>query len=151
MNRTWFFLHLLGFTLWIGGGLASMFAGIAARGEDRTSLGVVARTQSAIHRMLMLPGAMLTVVSGLILTFRVTGAYAGANTWLMIMQGAGILGAFIVLIAGVPTMARLARIDPAGPHGAAFDDLRSRHRVIASISGALALIALFAGAMLRYP
>lgn len=151
MNRIWFLLHLLGFTIWIGGGLASMAAGIAARGEDRAALGVVARTQSAIHRLLMLPGAMLTVVSGLMLTFRVTGAYASANTWLMVMQGAGILGAFIVLIAGVPTVARLARIDPAGPYAAAFDDLRSRHRVIASLSGALALLALLAGAMLRYP
>ena len=151
MNRIWFFLHLLGFTIWIGGALASMFAGIAARGEDRAALGVVVRSQSAIHRMLLLPGAMLTVLSGLVLTFGVTGAYAGANTWLMIMQGAGILGAFIVLIAGVPTMARVARIDPTGPYAAAFDDLRSRHRVISSISGLLALLALLAGAMLRYP
>lgn len=151
MNRIWFLLHLLGFVLWIGGAIASMFAGIAGRHEDRAALGVVARAQSAIHRMLILPGAMLTVVSGLMLTFRVTDAYSGANTWLMVMQGTGILGAFIVLIAGVPTMARIARIDPAGPHAAAFDDLRSRHRIIASISGVLALLALVAGAMLRYP
>ena len=151
MNRLWLFIHLLGFTMWIGGGLAAMFAGIAARHEDRPGLGAVVRAQAAIHRMLLLPGALLTVLSGLVLTFRVTGAYAGANTWLMLMQGCGIVGALIVLLVAVPTMARLARIDPAGQHAQAFDDLRSRHRVVSSIAGLLALIALFAGAMLRYP
>ena len=151
MTRIWFFLHLLGFTMWIGGALASMFAGIAARGEERAALGPVARVQGAIHRILMLPGAMLTVLSGLVLTFRVTGAYASANTWLVVMQGTGILAALVVMMVGVPTMARLARIDPTGPHSAAFDDLRARHRIVSSIAGVLALIALFAGAMLRYP
>ena len=33
--RLWVLLHILGFTLWIGGGLASMVAGIVSRGEDR--------------------------------------------------------------------------------------------------------------------
>lgn len=150
MNRLWLFLHLIGFTIWIGGGLAAMVAGIAARDEDRASLGAVVRSQAAIHRMLMLPGAALTVLSGLVLTFRVTGAYAGVNTWLVVMQGTGILAALIVLMVGIPTMARIARIDPTGPHAAAFDDLRSRHRVVASVSGLLALIALLAGAMGRY-
>ena len=89
MNSLWLFLHLLGFTMWIGGGLASMFAGIAGRQEDRAGLGVVARVQAAIHRVLVLPGAVLTVLSGLMLTFRVTGAYATANTWLIVMQGTG--------------------------------------------------------------
>lgn len=150
MNRLWLFLHLIGFTIWIGGGLAAMVAGIAARDEDRASLGAVVRSQAAIHRMLMLPGAALTVLSGLVLTFRVTGAYAGVNTWLVVMQGTGILAALIVLMVGIPTMARIARIDPTGPHAAAFDDLRSRHRVVASVSGLLALIALLAGAMMRF-
>lgn len=151
MNRLWFFLHLLGFTMWIGGALGSMFAGISGRGEERSALAVVVRTQAALHRLLILPGAMLTVLSGLVLTFRVTGAYAGANTWLMVMQGAGLIAALIVLLIGVPTVSRLARIDPTGPHADAFDDLRSRHGVISSMAGFLALLALLAGAMLRYP
>lgn len=151
MTRIWFFIHLFGFTIWIGGALASMFAGIAARGEDRAALGVVARAQANIHRLLVFPGAMLTVLSGLVLTFRITGAYASANTWLIVMQGTGILAALVVMMVGVPTVTRLARIDPTGPHSTAFDDLRSRHAVIASISGVLALISLIAGAMLRYP
>lgn len=151
MNRTWLFIHLLGFTVWIGGALSAMFAGIAARGEDRAGLGAVVRAQAAIYRMLVLPGAALTVLSGLVLTFRVTGAYASANTWLIVMQGTGILAALVVLMVDVPTMARIGRIDPTGPHAAAFDELRSRHKVIASIAGALALIALLAGAMIRYP
>ena len=34
MIRVWLFLHLLGFTLWIGGALASMVAGVRRQLDD---------------------------------------------------------------------------------------------------------------------
>ena len=43
MNRAWLFLHLLGFTLWLGGAIAVMIIGIAAKREDRHGLGAVVR------------------------------------------------------------------------------------------------------------
>ena len=61
MVRFWLFLHLLGFTMWIGGGLAAMMAGIAARREGREALGAVARTQAAAHKAIIAPGALLAV------------------------------------------------------------------------------------------
>jgi hypothetical protein len=64
------------------------------------------------------------------------------------MQGAGILGALIVLMVGLPTASRLARIDPEGANAAYFDELRQRQRVAGSIAGVLALAALVGGAML---
>lgn len=151
MSRVWLFLHLLGFTLWIGGGWASMFAGIAAKREGRAGLGSVARAQAAVHRMVIGPGALLTVLSGLLLTFTVTAASSelvGFNRWLMVMQGAGLIGALLTLFISLPTATRLARLDPEGEGAAYFDELRQRQRVVASIAGVLALIALVAGAML---
>ena len=53
MIRFWLFLHLLGFTMWLGGGLASMVAGIAAKREAREGLGAIARSQAAIHKAII--------------------------------------------------------------------------------------------------
>ncbi len=151
MIRLWLFLHLVGFTLWIGGALAAMVAGIAGKREDRAGLGTIVRTQAAVQKILVAPGALLAVLSGLMLTFTVTrlrGGEAGFTIWLVLMQGAGIVGALIVLMVGLPTAAKLARLDPEGPGAAYFDELRQRQRIVGSVAGVLALAALVGGAML---
>jgi hypothetical protein len=152
MIRFWLFLHLLGFTMWLGGGLASMVAGVAARREDRTGLGAIARSQAAVYKAILAPGAILAVLSGLILTFTVSGRMGelvGFNVWLLVMQGTGLVGALLVLLIGLPTAARLARLDPEGSGARFFDELRQRQKIVASASGALALAALVAGALVR--
>jgi hypothetical protein len=148
--RLWLFLHILGFTLWIGGALAAMVAGIASKREDRAALGAVVRTQAAVQKILVAPGALLSVLSGLMLTFSVTSLQGGApgfSFWLVLMQGAGIVGALIVLLVGLPTAAKLARLDPEGQGAAYFDELRQRQRVVGSIAGVFAMAALVGGAM----
>jgi hypothetical protein len=148
----WLLLHLLGFTMWLGGGLAVMVAGIAAKREDRAGLGAIARAQAAAHKAILAPGAILVVLSGLILTFSVsgrTGELVGFNVWLAVMQGAGLVGALLVLLIGLPTAAKLARLDPMGQGAAFFDELRQRQKIVASVSGVLALVALVAGAFVR--
>jgi hypothetical protein len=152
MIQFWLFLHLLGFTMWLGGGLASMAAGIAGKREDRSGVGAVVRAQAAVHKSIIAPGAILVVLSGLILTFSVsgrTGELVGFNVWLVVMQGAGLIGALMVLLIGLPTAAELARLDPLGQGAAFFDELRQRQRIVASVSGVLALVALVAGAFVR--
>jgi hypothetical protein len=149
--RLWVFLHIVGFTLWIGGALASMVAGIVSQGEERARLGAVVRAQAAVQKVLVAPGALLTVFSGLMLTFAVTSLRGGApgfSIWLVLMQGAGLLGGLIVLLVGLPTASKLGRIDPSGQHAAYFDELRQRQRITSSIAGVLALAALVGGAML---
>ena len=151
MIRLWLLLHIVGFTLWIGGALATMVAGIAARREDRAGLAAVVRTQAAVQKILVAPGALLAVMSGLMLTFSVTslrGGEAGFNLWLVLMQGAGLVGALIVLLVGLPTAAKLARLDPTGPGAGYFDELRQRQRVVGSVAGVFALAALVGGAMI---
>jgi hypothetical protein len=152
MIRLWLFLHLLGFTMWLGGALAAMVAGIAAKREDRTGLGAVVRSQAAAQKAIVAPGALLAVLSGLILTFSVSGRMGelvGFNVWLIVMQGAGVLGALIVLLIGLPTAAKLSRLDPAGPGAAYFDELRSRQKIVGTVAGMLGLVALVAGALVR--
>ena len=149
MSRAWLFLHLLGFTMWLGGAVASMVIGIAAKAEERSGLGAVVRAQSQLTKVAIAPGSLLTVLSGLILTFRLSGGdFAGFTIWLVIMQGAGLIAALITLLIALPTAARLGRLDPTGDAARYFDELRSRQRIVASIAGTLGLVALFAGAML---
>jgi hypothetical protein len=148
VNHFWLFVHLLGFTMWLGGGLAAMFVGIASKAEDRASLAALARALAVVHRRVVSPGAVLAVISGLVLTFKVTGM-AAPSRWLMAMQGAGLVGALINLAVMLPTASRAARIDPTGPDGAYFDELRGRMRVAGMVAGTLGLIALVAGAMIR--
>jgi hypothetical protein len=152
MIRLWLFLHLLGFTMWLGGGLAVMVAGVASKREERAGVGAVVRTQAAVYKAIIGPGALLAVLSGLMLTFSVSariGELVGFSLWLLIMQGAGVLGALVVLLIGLPTAAKLSRLDPVGQGAAYFDELRQRQRVVGSVSGTLALVALVAGALVR--
>lgn len=148
----WLFVHLLGFTLWIGGGFAAMVAGIASKREDRAGLGAVVRSQAAVQKIIIAPGALLSVLSGLILTFSVsgrTGELTGFNLALVVMQGAGLVGALLTLMVALPTAAKLARLDPMGQGAAYFDELRQRQKLITSVAGMLALAALVAGALVR--
>ena len=149
MSRAWLFLHLLGFTMWLGGAIASLIVGIAAKREDRAGLGAIVRAQVTLAKAVIAPGSLLTVLSGLILTFQLSGGdFAAFNLWLVVMQGAGLIAALMTLLISLPTAARLGRLDPTGEGARYFDELRARQRIVASIAGTLALVALFAGAML---
>ena len=148
--RLWLFLHLLGFTMWLGASIGSMFAGMAAKVETRQGLAAVVRAQAAMQRLIIGPGALITVLSGLMLTLNASGRFGdpqGAGPWLLVMQVAGLAAGLLTLFVIVPTGARLARLDPE-VHAAAFDHLRRRVRLVASISGVLGLLALVAGALL---
>jgi hypothetical protein len=149
--RLWLFLHLLGFTLWLGGAIAAMIMGIAAKREDRHGLGAVVRAQTSLMKVAIAPGALITVLSGLILTFSATrglNELAGFSIWLVIMQGTGIVAALLTLLISLPTATKLSRLDPLGETAGYFDELRQRQRIVGSISGTFGLVALFAGAML---
>jgi hypothetical protein len=146
--RFWLFLHLLGFTLWLGGAIAAMIMGMAAKREDRHGVGAVVRAQASLMKTAIAPGALLAVLSGLILTFQLSSDLPGFNIWLVTMQAAGLVAALLTLLISLPTAAKLSRLDPLGEGAGYFDELRQRQRIVGSISGTFGLVALFAGAML---
>lgn len=151
MIKLMLLLHILGFVLWMGGAFANMVSSIAARKDDRSALGPLIRAQASITGTMVGPGAGVTVVTGLILTFKMFGtAQPAPSGWIMIMQGAGLIAGIIVLAFCIPAAGRLRRMDPLGPQAATFDALRGRERVVGSISGLLALIALLGGVMARF-
>ncbi len=145
--RTWLFLHYVGQVLWLGAGLGSMVYGIVGKKESGAALAAIARGQVAVHKLLIGPGAFLMILSGVMLSLRMYGsAMSGMapTVWMFVMQGAGLLGALIVLAIGMPTVARLGRVSPEGPTAPLYQAIRRRHVAVSIASGTLGLLALLA-------
>lgn len=147
------FLHLLGQALWIGGGIAAMTLAIATRGEDSAVKAGVYRLLARVHGVVIAPGALITVLSGLWLTMGMARRGEGAELGepgLATMQVAGIIAGILVLFIALPTsnlLSRVAEPDEKGQLPPAFERLRKRQAVVSSVAGGLAVLALL-GAVL---
>ncbi len=151
MRGFWLFVHFSGFMLWLGGGIAMMVAGVAAKRLAAAERLAVYRVVGSVFRIPVLWGTVGVFVSGvaLLIPYMRSGAMAG---WLSLMTGAGLLGGIVVLTVVVPTAARLGRLelDPRGELPEGFQALRKRQVLGASIAGGLGILALVAGTILKY-
>lgn len=146
------FGHFLGFVLWIGAGSAAMLLGARLRSAGREETALLLGLMVRVQRAMLLPGVVLTLATGLLLTLRLYSgpvSAAGYPVSLMIMQGAGLVGGAIALGVTLPATTRLARLDPQGPHAAVFASLRKRASVSGMIWGMLALVGLIAATFYR--
>jgi len=150
MRGVWLFVHMSGFLLWLGGGIATMVAGVSAKSFAPAERLAVYRVISAVQRILVGTGAVAVVLSGFMLSlaYMASGAVPG---WLMLMMTAGLLGAIAAVAISVPTAARLGRLelDPRGDLPEAFHQLRKRQIFAASIAGGMGLLALLAATIFR--
>src|SRR2546422_768806 len=92
MRGFWMLVHVLGFTLWLGGGIATMVAGVSAKGFAPAERLAAYKLIGAIQRILVGPGAMAVLLSGLVLSmpYMKGGAVPG---WMGVMMLAGSPGA----------------------------------------------------------
>jgi putative copper export protein len=146
----WLFIHIIGITAWLGGGLAVMLSGITAKYFPPEQRLAVYRIMSVVTRNLIGPGAVLVVVSGIVLSV----PYFKSSTvpsWLLAMQGLGLLGAIVAIGIVTPTAARLGRLelDPRGDLPESFGALRKRQAIFATVAGVFALLALLSGTVFR--
>src|SRR5438876_6948372 len=110
MRGFWLFVHVMGFTAWLGGGLAVMLSGITAKYFPPEQRLAVYRVMSVVTRNLIGTGAVLVVLSGLVLSVPYFKS-ATVPTWLMAMQTFGLLGAIVAVAVVTPTAARLGRLE----------------------------------------
>src|SRR5437867_11828190 len=89
MRGFWLLVHVIGFTLWLGGGIATMVAGISAKSLAPAERLAGYRLISAIQRILVGPGAVAVVLSGVILSADYMRA-APMPGWLVVMMTAGL-------------------------------------------------------------
>lgn len=150
MRGFWLFVHISGFIFWLGGGIATMVAGLSAKAFAPAERLAVYRAISAVQRILVGTGAAAVILSGFLLSmaFMSSGMVPG---WLMLMMTAGLVGAIVALAISVPTAARLGRLelDPRGDLPEAFHKLRKRQILAASIAGGLGIVALLAATIFR--
>lgn len=152
MRHLYLGAHILGFVMWLGGGLAASTVGIAIRRGPREDLPALIGVQVRLHGRLILPGCVLVVISGILLTLRLYSSATSVNGFpvsLMVMQGTGLLAAVLVLVVSFPTMNRLSRLDPNGEHGPLFESLSKKMAIAGGLSGLLAMSALISGVLLR--
>jgi hypothetical protein len=138
--------------MWIGGGLAASTVGIAMRRGPREDLPALLAVQVRLHARLILPGCVLAVISGILLTLRLYGSASSVDGFplpLMVMQGAGLLAAILVLVLAFPTINRLSRLDPNGEYGPLFQALSKKMAITGALTGMLAMAALIGGVLLR--
>src|SRR5256885_2012223 len=150
MRGLWLFIHVIGFTLWLGGGIATMIAGVSAKSFEPGARLAAYKLIGNIQRLLVGPGAIAVVLSGIVLAmpYMRSGAMPG---WLNLMMGAGLLGALAAVGISVPTAARLARLEleARGEMPEAFQALRKRPILAAAIAGGLGLVAMAAATIVR--
>ncbi|HTR20292.1 MAG TPA: hypothetical protein VMH88_05490 [Gemmatimonadales bacterium] len=149
MHGLWLFLHNMGYIVWIGGGLATMLAGIAAKRFSPAERLAVYRVTSFIQRALVGTGAIVTLVTGFILAMPYMETMP---SWMGAMMGLGTLGALIAVTLSVPTAAKLGRLelDPRGEIPEVFFRLRKRQAWAATVAGSLGLLALGAATFYRF-
>jgi hypothetical protein len=126
-----------------------MLAGITAKHFPPEERLAVYRATSVVARNLIGPGALLTLVSGFVLSIPFFSATMPG--WLMAMQGLGLIGAIIAIGIVTPTAARMGRLelDPRGELPESFAGLRKRQVIFATVAGIFALLALLAGTVMR--
>src|SRR6266508_423963 len=111
MRGFWMLVHVLGFTLWLGGGLATMVAGVTAKRMAPAERLAGYKLIGAVQRILVAPGALAVVLSGIILGMP-SMKQGGVPPWMALMMAAGVLGAIGAVAISVPTAAKLARLEP---------------------------------------
>ena len=62
------FVHFLGMALWIGGMVAAMVLSVSARSATGAERNAAFRWAGRLYSLVVGPGALLTVVTGLVLT-----------------------------------------------------------------------------------
>ena len=106
------FAHFFGMCLWLGGMVAAMVIAVAARSESVSSRVSLFHLLGRVYSIVIGPGAILTLLSGVALTMSMGQATVGGTgslgTW--VMQATGLLAGGLVLFAGLPTATKLARV-----------------------------------------
>ena len=143
------FVHLFGMSLWIGGMVTAMVLIVGARAEGGSSKMTAFRWTGRIYSLVVGPGALLTVLTGLLLTMSLAqrmGSEAMARPGIWVMQVAGLVAGVLVLFVAIPTAANLARMAAEAGEGEpppAFEKMRKRLSAVAHAVALLVVVALF--------
>ncbi len=148
------FVHYLGLAMWIGGWLAMSVLAMHARGETAQVRAGVFGLLARVHSIVIGPGAILTLVSGIMWSVAVAGGgeiqIRVAPVGLWVMTVAGFVGGLLIVVEALPTAARLRALAVPTADGQmlpAFEKQRKRLIVVSFVAGVLALVSMFAAVL----
>jgi len=151
MGKLGLFLHVFGAALWLGASFAFMVIGPAARRMPLEAWAHTWITIARLQRVIVAPAAAVVTVTGIVLTMALArrGFELGSATWLMVMQGFGLVAAIITLAFATPLANRMAAVARRSLEKGEMDPAAERVRravaIASSISGAMMLVALWFG------
>ncbi len=154
--RLMLFLHWAGFSVWLGAQLAFMVFGPAAKRMSLESWANTWVTLAKVQRVLIAPAAATATVTGIALTMAAAQSQAldFGQAWLMVMQTAGLIAGILALVVVTPLVNKMALVAvrslEKGQQDPIAERVRKRLALMASITGALILIAVFFGATRHY-
>ena len=149
------FVHLLGMSLWIGGMVAAMVLSFNAKGETGRTRQAALQWMGRMYSLVVGPGALLTVVTGLVLTMSMAqrmGSEVMGRPSIWIMQAAGLVAGLLVLFVALPTATNLARVAAAAGDGElpqSFGKMQRRLSIVVHVVAVLVLLSLFAIVVVR--
>lgn len=149
------FAHFLGMSLWIGGMVAAMVVSANARSATGAELNAAFRWAGRVYSLVVGPGALLTVITGLVLTMSLAqraGAEVMAQPSIWVMQVTGLVAGVLVLFVALPTSTNMARMADAAAGGelpASFGGMQRRLSVVVHIVAVLVVLSLFFGVVVR--
>lgn len=149
------FFHYLGPMLWLGGAVASMVIASTTHQESREAKAALFRALARVHAIVIAPGALITAVSGIMLTMQMYAAGAGAalgQPGIALMQGAGIVAAVLVVAVSLPAANKRAAIlklpeDPV--QDVMLAKLRTRQAWSSSLAGLMVVASLLGAVVIR--
>ncbi len=134
--------------------MGAMVLAVAARSETGPARAMLYRVLGKIYSFVIGPGALVTLLTGIALTMSLTqgvdGRALGLGVW--VMQVTGLLAGVLVLFAGLPTAAKLARLSvklEVGGSSPAFERTRKRLAVVAHVAAVLTVLSLYFGTAVR--
>ena len=141
MREFLLYVHLLGVVVWIGGGaLFAVWGGRARRSGQPTLVIFVAETIAWLVDWVIVPAALVTLVSGVLLA----DLAKKPPTWLMVKVGVVAIGVVVVFAVQRPTAKALVHaLHGTGKKaGAQVPGLARRQARVGMIGGVLALIIM---------
>ena len=141
MREFLLYVHLLGVVVWIGGGaLFAIWGGRARRSSQPTLVIFVAETIAWLVDWVIVPAALVTLVSGVLLA----DLAKKPPTWLMVKVGVVAIGVVVVFAVQRPTAKALVHaLHGTGKKaGAQVPGLARRQARVGMIGGVLALIIM---------
>ena len=126
-----------------------MLIAFSSDDDTRDEKVVVYRLLARVHSMVIAPGAILTTISGLILTTNIVTAGGGdrlGTPGMAIMQVGGLIATVLVVAVGLPTANRRAAIiqlDGGPDQDAILAQLRKRQIFSSTLAGILVVLSVW--------